>query len=67
MHGLGWHLCLYVHPGDLGTTFSCVGVDDGDADHFLLDPCIPLPIPEPSPSFGISPNPPSWIAPAPSL
>ena len=57
VRGLGWHPCLYVHPRQSGDYFSCVGVDDGDADRFLLDPHIPLPIPEPSPSFRISPTP----------
>ena len=57
---------------------SCVGGGDGVAERFLLDPLpaapiplrfphIPLPIPEPSPSFGISPTPSFWISPAPCL
>ena len=46
-------------PGDLG--------GGGVAERFLLDPRIPLPIPEPSPSFGVTPTHSFMISPAPSF
>ena len=52
-------LVLMHTPGNMG----CGGV----AEHFLLDPRIPLPIPEPSPCFGVTPTPSFRISPAPSF